>query len=215
MSRKRAIFNEPADKAIAGLVGVRLDEMAAACRRLQKGGDAEALHDMRVAMRRLRSLFRAYPDTLDVPKKQVKKLKKLARGTNAARDAEVRLAWLTDIEQQLPQNARDGLALMQQQARGEMAADYEQVNNKIVPKVPGWINRVRKRLRKGRAGKDGRVFGELFGTRLQQALQELEEHLGKLDTDEGLHEAHAARIAGKRVRYLIEGVAEQVPGGRC
>jgi len=73
-----------------------LDAATAARERLPDTGDAEALHDFRVAMRRLRSTLRAYQPQLEavVPAKLRRRLRDLARATGEARDVEVQISWL-------------------------------------------------------------------------------------------------------------------------
>ncbi len=73
-----------------------LDDTIAAAERLGNPHDTEALHDFRVALRRLRSCIRDFRPYLkdSIPKKVRKELKSLASSTNTVRDAEVQLAWL-------------------------------------------------------------------------------------------------------------------------
>ena len=60
-----------------------LDKATEALHRLKEAEDKEALHDFRVALRRLRSCLRAYRGLLQdsVPKKLAKRLRRLARAT--------------------------------------------------------------------------------------------------------------------------------------
>ena len=70
-----------------------LEDAAKALESLAKGEDPEALHDFRVALRRLRSSSRAYRPYLkgSLSKKVGKRLKALASSTNKARDTEVQI----------------------------------------------------------------------------------------------------------------------------
>ena len=63
-----------------------LDDALAAAERLGNPHDNEALHDFRVALRRLRSCIRDYRPYLknNIPKKVRKELRSLASSTNAA-----------------------------------------------------------------------------------------------------------------------------------
>ncbi len=73
-----------------------LDEANDAAPKVVAGDDDEALHDFRVAIRRLRSWIRAFGDELDdsVGKKAKRRLKALASATNPARDRQVHREWL-------------------------------------------------------------------------------------------------------------------------
>ena len=75
-----------------------------------QSGDVEALHDFRVAIRRLRSLLRAYQDLTDaaIPRRLRRGLRALARATNASRDLEVKLAWLEAEKASLKPRERTG-----------------------------------------------------------------------------------------------------------
>src|SRR5438093_1375653 len=88
-----------------------LDAASAARERLTDADDAEALHDFRVAMRRLRSTLRAYQPQLDavVPSKLRRRLRDLARATGEARDVEVQIAWLEPRRDELPGARRAGV----------------------------------------------------------------------------------------------------------
>jgi len=66
--------------------------------------DSAALHDFRVALRRLRANQRAYRDQIGA--KQDKRLRRLAHATNAARDREVQLDWLRLQRQEASQTPR-------------------------------------------------------------------------------------------------------------
>src|SRR5947208_1480322 len=98
-----------------GLTVERVPELApgagAARERLTYSDDAEALHDFRVAMRRLRSTLRAYQPQLDavVPPKLRRRLRDLARATGEARDVEVQIASLEHRRDELPPARRAGV----------------------------------------------------------------------------------------------------------
>ncbi|MBX6421399.1 MAG: CHAD domain-containing protein, partial [Nevskia sp.] len=86
------------------LLGRWLARAQAAVARLGADRDGEALHDFRVALRRLRTAARAYGELAAelVPDKPRRKLKRLAADTNATRDAEVFAAWLQAQRKTLP-----------------------------------------------------------------------------------------------------------------
>src|SRR5688500_14732966 len=84
---------------VPAAVGVRLlclsllNESAAARDRLGVTDDTEALHDFRVALRRLRSTIRAYDSLLEdtVGNRLQKLLRRVARSTGPSRDLEVHI----------------------------------------------------------------------------------------------------------------------------
>src|SRR5436190_487112 len=83
-------------------------------RRLALGhlDDAGALHDYRVALRRLRSCLRAYRQPLrsSVTSKTLRRLRRLTHGTNRSRDLDVHLAWLGEQGDHIGQAERPGVA---------------------------------------------------------------------------------------------------------
>ncbi|HEX6909734.1 MAG TPA: CHAD domain-containing protein, partial [Longimicrobium sp.] len=88
-----------------------LDEAQAARVRLDHPRDAEALHDFRVAIRRLRSTVRAYAAHLEdgIGRKDRRRLRKLARATGGARDGEVMIAWMQARRDDLSDEQAPGL----------------------------------------------------------------------------------------------------------
>ncbi len=90
------LLSRPGGQA-AALVGLaHPDEARRSLTRLDDLEEAEALHDFRVALRRLRTLLRGFrPELGDVvPRKLQRQLRDLTRATTAARDAEVQLTWV-------------------------------------------------------------------------------------------------------------------------
>src|SRR4051794_1842066 len=90
-----SLLERPATDVSRLIAGDLLERASTAARRLDKD-DPEALHDFRVALRRLRTHQKAYQDVLGraATKKLRKRLKKIARATNASRDVEVGREWL-------------------------------------------------------------------------------------------------------------------------
>jgi CHAD domain-containing protein len=195
-----------------------LDAAAQAHARLLDDTDAEALHDLRVALRRLRSLLRAYRPWLGrtVPGKLRRQLRKLARATNEARDAEVQLAWLEQHRLRLSARERAGVEWF----RSELTARRERAYQQIRDELAHDFTRVEAALRAAftRALRPGRAASTRFG---QITAQLVEEHasalriavasIGSLGDEAKIH---AARIAAKRLRYLLEPVAPLLTGGR-
>lgn len=85
-------FHARASEAIPITLAACLGQAAAATARL--GRDNEALHDFRVAIRRLRSWLKAFDDLIEIDPSLLKCVAKLAKRTNNCRDLEVYAAWL-------------------------------------------------------------------------------------------------------------------------
>lgn len=191
-----------------------LAQGAAARDRLADPGDAEALHDFRVAIRRLRSTERAYRDALrdSFGRKARRRLRKIARATSAGRDLEVQQAWLDAQRGSLNSRHRPGAAWLRerwrerrQEAAGDLAhevgADFDRLHAALAKSLPEYWQKVRLDTPTA----EGR-FATLLAARLREAAGELGERLASIEGPEAVRQAHEARIAGKRVRYLLEPV---------
>ncbi|MBV9080833.1 MAG: CHAD domain-containing protein, partial [Elusimicrobia bacterium] len=92
------LLRQPAREAARNLMRRLLNHAAAAARRLTSD-DPEAIHDFRVALRRLRANVDSFRELLEnaASKKIRRRLRRLARDTNASRDAEAGLALLSSV----------------------------------------------------------------------------------------------------------------------
>src|SRR2546423_14722797 len=90
------LLDQPVERAARIVALDLLDKAMTARQRLGDPSDSDAVHDFRVAVRRLRSWLRGLGPWLEdsTPKKAVRRLAKAARLTGDARDAEVPLPWL-------------------------------------------------------------------------------------------------------------------------
>ena len=187
----------------------------AAALRLNDDTDAEALHDLRVALRRLRSALRAHrPYLADrVPRGLRRRLRGLARATNAARDADVQIAWLAHASDRFPAAERAAGAWWRGRLEREQAAAYDDIRARLA----GGFGKLDQRLRVALApdvaagGGPGVTFARATGERVLEYVAALADELAAIDSADAYGAIHAARVAGKRLRYLIEPVAREVP----
>ena len=92
------VLEKPAHTVIRHQAERLLKEADKAVRRLKDAHDAEALHDSRVALRRLRGWFQAFQVELPLKHKWRRALKQLAHSSNDARDAQVCQDWLSKLK---------------------------------------------------------------------------------------------------------------------
>src|SRR5262249_8405742 len=119
-----ALLDLPAVQAACAIALARLDDAASAATRLNDPADREALHDFRVAIRKLRVTVRAYPGGRDVvAAKQRRRLRRLARVTNPARDAEVQIAWFRTRSRQFTRAQRGALGPLRARLRARRRRD--------------------------------------------------------------------------------------------
>jgi len=187
-----------------------LAEASAAAEGLAAGAGEEPLHDFRVAVRRLRSALRTFRPWLEdsVRPRHEKRLKRIARSTNEARDAEVQLAWLA--------TKRDALASARQRvgydllvARFEARAHGGQDPVRVVERYRLVADKLEPRLgtyeRKVEPGGDaGATFGGVLASLVGDQLGALSERMDAIRDPSDQEGVHRARIEGKRLRYLLE-----------
>ena len=216
------LLARPAHDAVRRIALAFLDDAVAAHVRLAAGDDAEALHDFRVALRRLRSTFRAYAAELEgsIGKRTRRRLARLAAASGESRDIEVHLLWLRGQGDALTPRQRVGLQwlIARLEARKAVAdhALWEEVARDFAPLEA----KLRRRLTTYRTTVrlDGPTSAPTLGTvaarLLLELTDELARHLAAVHAIADQEEAHEARIAGKRVRYLLEPLARLQEGGR-
>lgn len=205
----------PAAEAVPALLAARVADVTVAAARLGQSDDVEALHDFRVAIRRLRSLLRAYRDLTDdvIPRRLRRRLRRLARATNASRDLEVKLNWLEGERAALRPRERTGERWLAGRLKEDRAEADREALTLVSSDLTALTNALTDRLDDlpPASGVGAVAFGRLVADLVRELAHELEQHVGRVTAIEAQEEAHDARIAGKRVRYLLEPLAATVP----
>jgi len=207
------------EEAVRRIALERLDELEQASGRLADPDDAEAVHDLRVALRRLRSTLRAWKPYLagSVRGRHRRKLQELQSLTGAGRDAEVGARWVADLSGSLTHGEGRGAAWL----RSRLAKRALRERKGMLAAVKETLPKLLRRLRRGLStyavtvGKDPAARPARFATKLAEALRRhgdrLLRALAGLKGGEDTSAAHAARIEGKRLRYLLEPLAGRLP----
>jgi len=210
------MLTRPAAAVVCELTTTFLDDAAAACARLETRADEHALHDFRVALRRLRSTLRAYRDYTNrwLPRKLRRRARKLSRATNVARDSEVQADWLRSVRVRIRPHERPGYQWLLGTLDGRVRVAYQEMR---AADIPGHFRKFDAKLRRRLAGDARQTGSEPFGCalekRLREAGAELDAHLQRIGSHADEAEAHQARIAAKRLRYLLEPASEALPRG--
>ena len=115
----KSLLDIPVERALRRLVRRHVAAAARGLERARNPDDHKGLHAFRVAIRRLRSLLRAYRPWLGraAGNKPRRRLRELTRTTNAARDAHVQLTWLAAEAPSLDREDRAGVAWMRKKLR--------------------------------------------------------------------------------------------------
>jgi len=202
---------EPGE-AVRRLALAFLERARRARQALAAGDDPEALHDFRVALRRLRSLLRAFPEEARqaVTRRQLRAVRDLARATNAARDAEVALDEIARLLPAPEPRQRRGMEALRARLRASLAEVDERAAAELLPafdrlgrRLAGRLGRYRVELRLDGTGAEAPPFRSILVERLSCHRSDLADALAAARTG-GDEEAHRARIAAKRLRYLVE-----------
>ena len=216
-------LREATDRAVRLVALGHLADASSAHERLINKTDDEALHDFRVALRRLRTWERAFRPYLrrDVSKKLRRRLRKLARDSGASRDLQVHLEWLATQRRSLGRRQRAGVQwivdkLEERKAEADDALDdatdgrFERLESRFTRALTTYSERIQ--LRRDGRGVPQQPFANALAPRLRSAATELEQHLGHVRTPRDEEEGHEARIAAKRLRYRLEPVMKVVNG---
>ena len=210
-----------ADEGARRLALAHLEDATAARSRLLGSSDPEALHDYRVALRRLRSCSRAYRKQLrsTVSRKSLRQLRRLARGTNRGRDLEVHLAWLVEQRDRVGETEQPGVSWVlerltpaKRRAWDEMlqldATLFPKVHDRLVAQLSAFRTTVRLDT-----DRRGLSTAAVTASRVRAASRRLRRRLRGIHGYFSATAIHRARIAAKHLRYLLEPFAAGVPEG--
>lgn len=198
-----------------------LEELAHERERLAVARDSETLHDFRVALRRLRSWLRALEPSLEgsLPNAAVRRLRRMARESNAGRDAEVFLAWLATTEGQLSPRDRKAVTWLTERFQRQEREAESELESRLKRDFQRTRDRLEERLALYRveahvhAGVREPLFSAVIASLLGAQAEDLRRRLKRIRSVDDVTESHQARIAGKRLRYLLEPIAQQVAAG--
>lgn len=173
--------------------------------------DPQALHDLRVAVRRLRTWLCACRPVLDdtVGRKSRRAFRALAHSTNAARDAEVAQVWLR-AQSELPAAAAAGHAHLVERLSGECVQTAEAASAFLAKRLPRATERLADELdRYWREiavddPEPEQLMAAFMAGLLQQQRARLARALRRVRSVEDVAAAHRGRIAGKQLRYVLE-----------
>jgi len=196
----------------------RVEEFAAAARRVRAGADAEAIHDLRVASRRLAAALRVWGEL--APKRAARAarrlLRRIRRRVGGAREVEVHVALL---EEHLPADAAPDASLARRvldRLRERLIRRRRAAARRVSPRR---LKRVLRRLEAVGTGLGApRIHG---GDGLAPALA-VERRLAD-EAAAGLRAAcehpddvalHEARVQVKKWRYTLECLEEVAPAQR-
>lgn len=205
-----ALLDRPPEAAVRTLALAALDDAEVAARRLEKHTRAAALHDFRVALRRLRTLFKSYRGLLadSVSRKQARALRALASRTGGARDAEVQLEALTALRAELEPGAAEAWSWIVERLEARRESAHADLRGDVLERFDALATRLRVRLSRYRASvaQDAAraTFALAASETVRRAGAELCDALRTTCASSDFEQAHRTRIRAKRLRYLVE-----------
>ena len=202
-------------EALAAIARAQLSVLRANGAGLLADEDAEFLHDVRVAMRRLRSLISQLDGVLLAHEQEHlrEELRWLATCTGPARDLDTLLFELRLTEPGLRQDLEPVLAAFadeRERIQTRLRADYGSERARAL----------RARLRRVFSGlgdpscagpKAAEAFTALLGRRLRRRFRQVLAQAGRLAPHSPAAELHELRISCKKLRYLLECCRGLVP----
>lgn len=174
--------------------------------------DAEGLHDFRVSIRRLRSTLSAWKGLLRgvVKKRDRRTLAGFQKRTGRGRDAEVALVWLEEQVDELEPEHRPGCEWVEERLRSASLAGSGDSNEMVCADFAAWAGGFESRVAdRVPAAAAGPPYTEALAERLDSIAHRLKACVTGLG-DDRKRGAHRVRIAGKRLRYLVEPVGAEI-----
>jgi CHAD domain-containing protein len=210
MTIEPELLDQSASVGARAVVLAMLAEAVDAAVRAGDASDDEALHDFRVALRRLRSTLRAWRPTLgsSLRDRDLRRVRDAARATNAARDAEVLGGWVSEAQEHLAEPHRpaaDWVAARLERRRRHL------LGRGVAGSVAEFLRRAPKLARRLAAedpASASKPFGLSLAALLRTQAEALTGALARASSPPDAARAHQARIEGKRLRYLLEPLHE-------
>ncbi len=220
MEASAALLDLDAGRAARVLALRFLREAAAARERFRDPADAEALHDFRVALRRLRTTLKHYGPQLEhgVKRGDRRRVRGLARATGAARDAEVLTELVERWRDAVPAAGAAGTEWMLARLADRCSAAARELRREVAADFARTSRRLEARLGEHRARVDpddprgGPRCAGVVAARLAVGAEELRARLDRVRSVADQEEAHESRISAKGLRYLLEPFVGEVEG---
>jgi len=221
-----ALLRDPAQRSVRVIAQARLQRVLEEAARVEvrvsldrpgsptePGTDAtdpEAVHDFRVALRRLRTWLRAFRLYLEdtVRRGPERRLRTLSRLAGRARDLEVQYLWLIGVR---PGPAGDAARWLAEDVNRDQIRARRALGEGLVAELANTSAELAEELQHYRrdTALEEPVYDRMataMADAVREATDTLTEDLGRVVRPAQAPEAHAARISIKRLRYLLDGL---------
>jgi triphosphatase len=194
---------------LSSIVEKRLEQLAEAVQESRGGRSVDAVHDMRVASRRLRAFGVTFRDLLrDGTRRRLeKKLRRVTRAAGAVRDLDVQMALLEGrwaaASKELERAALEHLLELLTVRRAEATRRAERRLEKLdIPGVRDVVRRAAREVMRGLPTPEGQRAYAL--TLLEERVDDAAERVPPSDGAEDPEALHHLRIDVKEIRYALE-----------
>ena len=181
------------------------------------GDDSEALHDMRVASRRLRAALSLFADVLPPSAESLRDdLRWIGHTLGAVRDLDVQLeqldGWLADV----PETDREALiavrSLMEAKRSAARETMLDALDSRRYELFIGRFGRLLRTARGRRSGPAALPARAAAPDLIEERFHALRTAAEQITSDSSAAEYHRVRVQGKRFRYALEFLADLYPG---
>lgn len=210
LSDVQHLLSMPGVPAVRQHAHALIEKLTIAAERLAYPEDREALHDFRVALRRLRVWLQTYGQDIHVSDKLLSHLGDMMHVSNRARDTEVALPWLEAQRPTLNDRHLPGLNWLVAHVEEERKYACEIIASHLADEWASRARKLKKRLTQQGRPQHAGSFGQLAGRQLVRCLDELTAHLDDVRSIADLAAAHRARISVAHLRYLLEPLRAEV-----
>jgi CHAD domain-containing protein len=171
------------------------------------------VHDLRVALRRLRSWLRAFRPELDdtVRKKTRRRAAKVAHATNEPRDIEATLEWIAK-QNEFSARERTGVRWFVERLSREHAAANADTRKLLTRRLPKTIATLSNQLDsyQMRCSVDEPATSPTMAQVTRETLaahaDRFARAVDRVESHDDATRIHRVRIAAKRLRYLLEAI---------
>ncbi len=224
MKSTRRQLLQPVELVCSQHAAALLSTAASECGRLGRDDDPEALHDFRVSVRRLRTYLEAYSryTPKGAGKKMRKRLARVMSATNKGRDNQVQSEWLSlQLDRSnLPKLTRHGYTVALEGLKNSRPESAPDALSGVVREFTGLEDKLKARLVDPplsiRLNEEGESisYAVVTGEMVRKLAAILRKRLAAIESLDQRKRVHRARLAAKRLRYVLEPVRAVVIGGR-
>jgi CHAD domain-containing protein len=181
------------------------------------GDDAEELHDMRVAIRRLRAALALFADALPDDVTAVRdELGWIGRGLGGVRDLDVQLEQLDEWLEAVEGPDREALAklrsLLAEQRRAARAQMLELLDSRRYETFVARFGRALRAAAPSPTGPAAQPALAVAPDLIERRFRAVRKGAGRIGPESPAGDYHRLRIRCKRLRYALEFLADVYPG---